>query len=83
MLVRLRDETFRRPRSRRAAARRHDQRDQTAVERIGSGLIKLLYPDGKMTDDELLEVVTFACELRQRVHQQLCADWPRASSSRG
>lgn len=49
------------------------RRDQTAIERITSGLIKILYPDGNLTDAELLELVTFACELRQRVHQQLCA----------
>jgi ATP-dependent Lon protease len=49
------------------------RRDMTAVERLTSGLVKLLYPDGAMTAAELLEVVTFACELRQRVHQQLCA----------
>lgn len=48
------------------------KRDQTAVERVGSGLIKLLYPDGKMTDQELQEVVSLACEHRQRVHDQLC-----------
>ena len=48
------------------------QRDQRAVERIGSGLIKLLYPDGNMSGPELLDVVTFAAELRQRVHHQLC-----------
>ena len=49
------------------------RRDQVSVERIASGLIKLLYPDGNVTAPELLELVTFACELRQRVHQQLCA----------
>ncbi|OWK36154.1 BREX system Lon protease-like protein BrxL [Fimbriiglobus ruber] len=49
------------------------RRDQTAVERVTSGLIKLLYPDGNLSQPELLELVTFACELRQRVHQQLCA----------
>ncbi|HEY1380673.1 MAG TPA: S16 family serine protease, partial [Gemmataceae bacterium] len=73
VLVRLRDETF--------ADRARDvplhpgmtRRDQTAVERITSGLIKLLYPDGNLTGPELEELVTFACELRQRVHQQLCA----------
>ena len=47
------------------------KRDQTAVERLGSGLIKLLYPDGRMADDELQEVVLLACEFRQRVHDQL------------
>ncbi|HEX4609147.1 MAG TPA: BREX system Lon protease-like protein BrxL [Urbifossiella sp.] len=49
------------------------RRDQTAVERITSGLLKLLHPDGKAADAELLELVAFACELRQRMHQQLCA----------
>ena len=49
------------------------RRDQTAIERIGSGLMKLIYPDGNVTEEELLEVAMFACELRQRVHQQLCA----------
>lgn len=49
------------------------RRDQVAVERLTSGLIKLLYPDGNLTPAELLELVTFACELRQRVHDQLCA----------
>jgi ATP-dependent Lon protease len=48
------------------------KRDQTAIERTGSGLIKLLYPDGKILDTELKEVVTLACEYRQRVHNQLC-----------
>ncbi len=47
------------------------RRDQVAVERIGSGLLKILYPDGNWTFEDLLEVVTFACELRQRVHNQL------------
>lgn len=48
------------------------KRDHTAVERVGSGLIKLLYPDGNITDVELREVVSLACEYRQRVHDQLC-----------
>jgi ATP-dependent Lon protease len=47
------------------------KRDHTAVERIGSGLIKLLYPDGQVTDEELREVTLLACEYRQRVHDQL------------
>ena len=49
------------------------RRDQTAVERLSSGLLKILHPDGKWTEPELLAIVTFASELRQRVHQQLCA----------
>jgi len=48
------------------------KRDHTSVERVGSGLIKLLYPDGKVSGEELREVVLFACEYRQRVHDQLC-----------
>ena len=48
------------------------RRDQTAVERLSSGLLKILHPDGKWTEAELLAIVIFASELRQRVHQQLC-----------
>ena len=48
------------------------RRDQTAVERLSSGLLKILHPDGKWTEPELLAIVLFASELRQRVHQQLC-----------
>jgi ATP-dependent Lon protease len=47
------------------------RRDQVAVERITSGLVKLIYPDGRMTDEERKELVVLACELRQRVHNQL------------
>jgi ATP-dependent Lon protease len=47
-------------------------RDQTSIERFGSGLIKLFYPNGQLTDEELREVVVLACEMRQRVHNQLC-----------
>lgn len=52
------------------------RRDQVAIERLTSGLMKIMYPDGKTTPEELLEIVSFACELRQRVHQQLCAIAP-------
>jgi ATP-dependent Lon protease len=47
------------------------RRDQVAVERLSSGLIKVLYPDGQLTDAELHEVVAVASEMRQRVHNQL------------
>ena len=47
------------------------KRDQTAIERVGSGLIKLIYPDGVMTPEELNEVADLACEMRQRIHNQL------------
>ena len=47
------------------------RRDQASVERLSSGLIKLLYPDGNMTEAELMEVVVLAAEYRQRIHNQL------------
>jgi ATP-dependent Lon protease len=71
VLVKLREDDF------QAKARELEftagmtRRDQVAVERIASGLIKLIYPDGKITGEELHEVVGLACELRQRVHNQL------------
>jgi ATP-dependent Lon protease len=71
VLVKLREDDF------QARARALEltagmtRRDQVAVERLASGLIKLIYPDGKITEEELKEVVSLACELRQRVHNQL------------
>lgn len=47
------------------------RRDTVAVERLASGMIKILHPDGKINKEELEEVVLFACEYRQRVHDQL------------
>ena len=47
------------------------QRDCVAVERITSGLLKLLYPDGKHTGEELQEALALASEFRQRVYNQL------------
>jgi ATP-dependent Lon protease len=71
VLVRLREDSYS-DRIRSVALREGlTKRDHTAVERIGSGLIKLLYPDGNLTDDDLREVVLLACEYRQRVHDQL------------
>jgi ATP-dependent Lon protease len=70
-MVRLRDDSHT-DRVRSIALREGlTKRDHTAVERIGSGLIKLLYPNGNLTDEELREVVLLACEYRQRVHDQL------------
>ena len=34
-------------------------------------MIKLLYPDGKYTDEEALEIIEFAAECRKRVKDQL------------
>jgi ATP-dependent Lon protease len=39
--------------------------------KTASGLVKLLYPDGKVSDEELEEVLQLSCELRQRVREQL------------
>ena len=71
VLVRLREDNYH-DRARTIAM--HEgltRRDQVSVERLSSGLIKLLYPDGQMTGDELREVVVLAAEFRQRVHNQL------------
>ncbi len=46
-------------------------RDQRAIMKISSGLLKLLYPDGKIADNELEELLMTSCELRQRVRVQL------------
>ncbi|HEX3152735.1 MAG TPA: BREX system Lon protease-like protein BrxL [Gemmataceae bacterium] len=70
-LVRLRDDSHTERIRSVALTENLTKRDHTAVERIGSGLIKLLYPDGTLTDDELREIVMIACEFRQRVHDQL------------
>jgi ATP-dependent Lon protease len=46
-------------------------RDHRAVMKTVSGLLKLLYPNGQVTDEELEEILLLACELRQRVREQL------------
>lgn len=46
-------------------------RDQTAIQRVASGLLKMLYPDGKIEDAGQKEALQVAVELRQRVHEQL------------
>lgn len=46
-------------------------RDQRAVMKITSGLLKLLHPDGRVTDEELQDILGLSCELRQRVRDQL------------
>lgn len=47
------------------------RRDQTAVERVGRGLAKLVFPDGRVTEPEIREILDVAGELRQRVENQL------------
>lgn len=46
-------------------------RDQRAVMKTTSGLLKLLHPDGQVSDEELEDILSLACELRQRVRSQL------------
>lgn len=47
------------------------ERDHLAIRKTFSGMMKLLYPDGKMTDEEAYELVDFAAEGRKRVKDQL------------
>ncbi|MBU0509552.1 BREX system Lon protease-like protein BrxL [bacterium] len=46
-------------------------RDQRAVMKTTSALLKLLHPDGQVTDEELENILSLSCELRQRVRDQL------------
>ena len=47
------------------------ERDHLAIRKTFSGMMKLLYPDGKMTDEEAYELVDFAAECRKRVKDKL------------
>ena len=46
-------------------------RDRKGVRKTFSGLIKILFPDGEVTQDELTEILEFAIEGRRRVKEQL------------
>lgn len=46
-------------------------RDRAAISKTLSGLIKLIYPDGKFSRHELKELLEFAMECRKRVKDQL------------
>lgn len=48
-----------------------NQRDTIAVRKIVGGYIKLLYPDGEYTKEQLEEIIKFALEMRRRVKEQL------------
>ena len=48
-----------------------NQRDTIAVRKMVGGLIKLLYPDGEYTRDDLEEILRIALEMRRRVKEQL------------
>jgi ATP-dependent Lon protease len=46
-------------------------RDQTGFEKTFSGLMKVLYPDGNATPDEIEELLTFSMEARRRVREHI------------
>lgn len=46
-------------------------RDRNGVERLATGLLKMLYPNGQVEEQGMREVLEVAVELRQRVHDQL------------
>ncbi len=48
-----------------------NQRDTIAVRKMVSGFVKLLYPDGNYTKEEIEEILTIALEMRRRVKEQL------------
>lgn len=48
-----------------------NQRDVIAVKKTVSGLLKLIYPDGEFTKEEVEEVLKYALEGRRRVKEQL------------
>ena len=48
-----------------------NQRDVIAVRKTVSGLVKLLYPNGEYTKDELEEILKYALVGRRRVKEQL------------
>lgn len=48
-----------------------NQRDTIAVRKMVGGFIKLLYPDGEYTKDQLEEILRISLEMRRRVKEQL------------
>lgn len=47
------------------------ERDSNAIRKSFSALAKLIFPDRKMTDEEVLELIDFATEGRKRIKDQL------------
>lgn len=47
------------------------ERDHLAIRKTFSGMIKLLYPDGRYSAEEAFEIIDFAAEARKRVKDQL------------
>ncbi|MBM6745310.1 protease Lon-related BREX system protein BrxL [Drancourtella massiliensis] len=48
-----------------------NQRDTIAVRRMVDGYVKLLYPNGEFTKDDIEEILRVALEMRRRVKEQL------------
>ena len=48
-----------------------NQRDTIAVRRMVDGYLKLVYPNGEFTKDELEEILKLSLEMRRRVKEQL------------
>jgi ATP-dependent Lon protease len=46
-------------------------RDKTAIEKTFAGLIKVIYPQGEINEEDAKELLDFAIENRKRVKQQL------------
>jgi len=71
VLVKLREDSFTHLVHELPFEKGMTRRDAVAVERIASGMIKLIQPDGNLDEATLEEIVLFACEYRQRIHDQL------------
>ena len=48
-----------------------NQRDTIAVRKMVGGYLKLLYPDGVFTKEDVEEILTISLEMRRRVKEQL------------
>ena len=48
-----------------------NQRDTIAVRKMVGGFIKLVYPDGEYTKEQLEEILKLSLEMRRRVKEQL------------
>lgn len=48
-----------------------NQRDTIAVRKMVGGLIKLIYPHGEYSKEDLEEILKFSLEMRRRVKEQL------------
>lgn len=48
-----------------------NQRDTIAVRKMVGGLVKLIYPNGDYTKEELEEILQISLEMRRRVKEQL------------